>query len=79
MEIIAEKPFSFSVLPYSTETLAACAHDFELPASEITYVNLDIVMSGVGTASCEPCLDNKYRVPKCGYKKFRIILIGSGV
>lgn len=53
MEIIAEKPFSFSVLPYSTETLAACAHDFELPASEITYVNLDIAMSAVGTASCE--------------------------
>ena len=74
MEITAEKPFSFSVLPYSTETLTERAHSFELPESFVTYVNLDIAMSGVGTGSCGPHLDTKYRAPKCGYNKFRIIL-----
>lgn len=74
MEITAEKPFSFSVLPYSTETLMRTAHDFELPESEKTYVNLDIAMSGVGTNSCGPELAERYRAPKTGENTFRIAI-----
>lgn len=74
LTITAEKPFSFSVLPYGTETLIKTAHDFELPQSERTYVNLDVAMSGVGTNSCGPRLATEFRAPKTGKNIFRIRL-----
>lgn len=74
MEITAEKAFSFNVCPYSTEMLMNTAHDFQLNETEKTYINLDIAMSGVGTNSCGPVLDKKYRTPKQGYNIFRILL-----
>lgn len=74
MTVTAEKPFSFSVLPYSAQTLASTGHDYELPESNATYVSLDVAMSGVGTNSCGPKLDEKYRAPKKGANKFRIMI-----
>lgn len=71
MEITASAPFSFSVLPYSTDTLLHTAHDFELQKSHETYVNLDIAMSGVGSGSCGFPLLEKYRAPKKGQNTFR--------
>ncbi len=76
MEITAEKPFSFSVLPYSTAQLASARHDFELPESDAVYVNLDIAMSGIGTASCGPALAKLYHAPNKGKNTFRILLGG---
>ncbi len=73
MEVTAEKPFSFSVLPWSTRQLTDAAHDFELPASDATYINLDVAMSGVGTGSCGPALIQKYWAPKQGENTFRIL------
>ncbi len=73
MEITAEKPFSFNVSPYSVQVLTDTAHDFELPRSDKTYVNLDIAMSGVGTNSCGPALAEKYRAPKRGKNVFRFV------
>lgn len=74
IKIISEKPFSFSVLPYSAKMLADAKHDFELKADDNVYVSIDIAMSGVGTNSCGPELAEKYRAPKCGHNIFRIIL-----
>ena len=74
LRITAEQPFSFSVLPYSAQTSAATAHDFELQSGENVYVHLDIAMSGVGTNSCGPELAEKYRAPKTGRNRFRIWL-----
>lgn len=74
MEIVAEKPFSFSVIPYSVEQLIGAAHDFELRADGAAYVSLDVAMSGVGTASCGPQLAEKYRAPREGENTFRILL-----
>lgn len=74
LEVTAEKPFSFSVLPYSTGQLEEAQHDFELPRSNAVYINLDIAMSGVGTHSCGPALAEKYRAPKTGENRFRIML-----
>ncbi len=74
-EVTAEKPFSFSVLPYSTEQLKAAKHDFELPESDGVYINLDVAMSGIGTNSCGPELSEAYRAPKEGSNTFRILLI----
>lgn len=72
MEVIAKQPFSFNVSPYSTETLMRTAHDFELPKSNKTYINLDIAMSGVGTNACGPELAERYRAPKQGKNTYRI-------
>ncbi len=74
IKITADKPFSFSVLPYSTEQIRSAAHDFELPASDGVYVNIDAAMSGVGTASCGPELREEYRAPKTGKITFRLEL-----
>lgn len=74
IKITAEKPFSFSVLPYSATALANAAHDFELRKDGNVYISLDIAMSGVGTNSCGPVLADKYRASKAGRNKFRIIL-----
>lgn len=70
--ITAEKPFSFSVLPYSTKQIRDTKHDHELPESDAVYVNLDIAMSGIGTNSCGPRLAEQYRAPKSGENTFRI-------
>ncbi|MBQ8434015.1 MAG: hypothetical protein IJX23_04335 [Clostridia bacterium] len=72
--ITALKPFSFSILPYSTEELQNAKHNFELKKPTATYINLDIAMSGIGSNSCGPELDKKYRAPKHGSNIFRIVL-----
>ncbi len=72
--ITAEQPFSFSVLPYSTKQLQTAKHHFELPRSTATYVNLDVAMSGVGSASCGTCLDEHFHAPKKGRNVFRIYM-----
>ena len=72
MQIVAEKPFSFSVLPYSTVQIKKAKHDFDLPKSDGVYVNLDLAMSGIGTFSCGPELAEEYRVPKEGSNRFRV-------
>ena len=74
IKITAEQPFSFSVLPYSAKTLARAKHDFELKEDGNVYVSLDIAMCGVGSSSCGPALAEKYRAPKEGSNKFRIMI-----
>ncbi len=75
MEVTAEEPFSFSVLPYSTEQLKNAKHDFELGERDATYVHLDIAMSGVGSNSCGPQLKTEYRAPREGRNLFRILFV----
>ncbi len=74
LEVTAKNPFSFSVLPYSTEQLTQAKHNFELGESDGAYVHLDVAMSGVGTASCGPGLIDKYKAPKKGCNAFRLII-----
>ncbi len=70
--VTADKALSFSVLPYSTSQIKSAAHDFELPKIDGTYVNIDLAMSGIGTASCGPELKEEYRAPKEGKITFRL-------
>ena len=72
--VTAEKPFSFSVLPYSTNQLREAKHHFELEKSDGVYVHIDVAMSGVGTNSCGPRLAEEYRAPKQGENTFRLFL-----
>ena len=77
--ITAEKPFSFSVLPYSTKQIQNAKHNYELPKSDGVYINLDLAMSGIGTNSCGPELAEEYRTPKESQNKFRILIDNSYV
>ncbi len=64
---------SFSVIPYSRETLASCNHYDELPASDGTYVSVDYFMSGLGTASCGSIPTENNKVPLEGEGEIFII------
>ena len=54
-------PFEFSALPYFPIELTNTKHNFELPRSEKTVLSVDYKQSGVGSGSCGPLLDEKYR------------------
>ena len=73
--VSAEKPFSFSYLPYSTNELIRAKHDFELKSDGCNYLNVDLTMSGVGTASCGPALPERYHAEKEGKNTFRFTLL----
>lgn len=73
ISVLANSPFSFSALPYSTRQLTEAKHNYDLPDPIYTWVNLDVGMSGIGTYSCGPELDVKYRLPSKGNNTFRII------
>ncbi|MBQ4268999.1 MAG: hypothetical protein IJB97_05050, partial [Clostridia bacterium] len=70
----AEGMHSFSAIPYSAETLAATAHDDELPESDATYFHCDYFMSGLGSNSCGPVVGKKYRVPQEGKGEIRFFI-----
>ncbi len=57
-----DRPFSFSVSPYTAEELTAAAHNFELKKSGSTVLHIDYAQSGVGSNSCGPALDVRYQL-----------------
>ena len=58
----APKEFSFNVSEYTQEELAAKRHNFELEKCGDTVLCVDSKMAGVGSASCGPALDERYRI-----------------
>ncbi len=70
----AEGSFSFSALPYSSDMLTHTMHDWELPESKQTYLSLDFVMSGIGSNSCGPRLNEQWQAPKKGKGNITIIV-----
>lgn len=72
MTVSADKPFSFSVLPYSAKELATARHNFELKKSQNVYVCIDVAMRGIGTESCGTSLNKAYEIPKTGKNSFKI-------
>ena len=71
--LTAEKPFSFSVNPYTTRQLYETTHNFDLPENDFVNVCVDLAMSGVGSHSCGPELDKKYEISKEGKNVFKIV------
>ena len=51
-----------SVLHHSNEPLAAGEHTDEHKKSDATHVRIDRKVSGIGSNSCGPELDRKYRL-----------------
>ncbi len=70
--VTAEKPYSFSVNPYTTKQLFDCKHDYELKENDFINVCIDLAMRGIGSYSCGPQLNVKYEVPKKGKNVFEI-------
>ena len=61
-KVTAEKPFSCSVNPYTTEQLRETLHSFELEENDFVNVCVDIA----GSHSCGPDLPEEYEVPREG-------------
>ena len=51
-----------SVLHHSVESLTRAEHTDELEKSKYTHVHVDYKMSGIGSGSCGPVTDVKYRL-----------------
>lgn len=67
MTITADSPFEFCVSHYSPEALTVAEHTDELREAEDLYVRVDYKVSGVGSHSCGPELQDKYKLME---KKF---------
>lgn len=59
----AGEDFSFNASEYTEEELAAKRHNFELEKCADNVICIDYRMAGVGSNSCGPELNEKYRVP----------------
>ncbi len=59
---ISDNDFSVNASHYTQEELSEKKHSFELVESDYTVLCMDGAMSGVGSASCGPKLDEIYRV-----------------
>lgn len=62
--VFSDKPFYFNAERWTPETLTGVPYDWQLPEPDGTYVTVDGAMAGIGSNSCGPELDPKYRVPK---------------
>ena len=58
--ISADTLFNFSVRNYSTKALENAKHINELERENLTYVNIDYLQNGLGTATCGPGYLDKY-------------------
>lgn len=54
--------FSFNASEYTQEELSDKRHNYELQKCEYNVICIDSGMAGVGSASCGPALDEKYRI-----------------
>ena len=73
--VVASGLFSFSMLPYSVEMLKSKKHDFELKTNGKNYFSIDFFMGGIGSHSCGPELQEKYKVPRKAKGVFVISVI----
>lgn len=58
----SDVPFMFNASPYAQEELTQKAHNFELVEAGCTVLCLDVEQSGLGSNSCGPTLEKKYRM-----------------
>lgn len=74
MKIVSDKEFNFSARHYTDENMLKAKHAYELKKIKETVLNIDSLVSGVGTGSCGPDVFEKYRVkPENHSFKFYLI------
>lgn len=59
---VGEKPFCFNASRYTQEELTEKMHNYELKPSGNTVLCLDYAQNGIGSNSCGPGLQSKYRL-----------------
>lgn len=59
--VTSAEPFSMNASPYTAEELTNAAHNYELPESNKSVLCIDYRQNGIGSNSCGPELDEKYR------------------
>lgn len=59
----AEGVSNFSVLHYTSEELTAAEHTYDLKPRPETVLNLDFLVSGLGSQSCGPPALERYQIP----------------
>ena len=59
--VTSAEPFSMNASPYTAEELTNAAHNYELPESNKSVLCIDYHQNGIGSNSCGPELDEKYR------------------
>ena len=62
IEFIGNEEFEFNVSGYTSEALSDAMHINELISNERTNLRIDYKVSGIGSQSCGPALDKKYRL-----------------
>ena len=65
---LADTEFEINVSKYSTRALTGAEHTDELTADGLTHVRVDYKVSGLGSNSCGPELEERYRLSE---KQFR--------
>ena len=58
----APESFEFCVSKYSAKALYRAKHTDELKPDGKTHLRMDYKVSGIGSNSCGPALDEKYRL-----------------
>lgn len=71
--VYATTPFDFQALPYTAEEMTAKAHDYELERAGSTVVCVDYRQNGIGSNSCGPALQPKYRLDDARFQ-FAVLL-----
>jgi len=68
------KSFSFNCSHFTARQLTATAHDYELKPLDETVVHIDYRHSGIGSNSCGPELDRKWRLDDRDFRfSFRLL------
>ncbi|MBE6546037.1 MAG: DUF4981 domain-containing protein [Ruminococcaceae bacterium] len=60
--LATENAFSFNCSHFTAKQLTETAHDYELVPLKETVVNIDYRHAGIGSASCGPTLDERWRL-----------------
>lgn len=71
---VGEETFCFNISPYTQEELTEKQHSFELEESGYTVLCLDAAQTGIGSNSCGPRLEERYRLEPRGFD-FRLRLV----
>jgi beta-galactosidase len=58
-----DRSFALTVAPWDRRAVASARHHFELEPDGRTYVSIDLLQAGVGTATCGPGALPRYRIP----------------
>ena len=72
------KPFGLNVNHYNEKDISKWKHIIDYRDGDATYVNIDGYLCGVGSNSCGPLPEEKYRIPRQNKYEYSFILSPVG-